>query len=103
LLCRLDVPADRAASARIARHPSPNADAIDRALRFDGNVVRLGRCRSIPSTLRAATVTTMVAAMFWIMREVSVVAGARRLVQAVAWSGLDDPVVALLTRAYRLI
>ena len=45
----------------------------------------------------------MVAAMFWIMREVSVVAGARRLVQAVAWSGLDDPVVALLTRAYRLI
>src|SRR6185436_4141349 len=80
---------------------SPNADAIDRALRFDGNVVR-PRPLSIDLflTLRAATVTTMVAAMFWIAREVSARQGARRLVQAVAWSGLTISVVALLTRAY---
>jgi len=80
---------------------SPNADAIDRALRFDGNVVR-SRPLSIDLflTLRAATVTTMVAAMFWIAREISARQGARRLVQAVAWSGLTISVVALLTRAY---
>ena len=41
----------------------------------------------------------MVAAMFWIAREVGARQGARRLVQAVAWSGLAISVVALLTRA----
>ena len=80
---------------------SPNADAIDRALRFDGNVPR-PRPLSIdpPSTIRAAIVTTMVAAMFWIARELCARQGARRLVQAVAWSGLAISVLALLARAY---
>lgn len=80
---------------------SPNADAIDRALRFDGDVPR-PRSLSIDPlrTLRAAIVTAMVAAMFWIAREICAKQGARRLVQAVAWSGLAISVIALLTRAY---
>ena len=80
---------------------SPNADAIDRALRFDGNVPRPRPLSIDPlRTLRAAIVTTMVAAMFWIARELCARQGARRLVQAVAWSGLAISVIALLTRAY---
>ena len=80
---------------------SPNADAIDRALRFDGNVPRPRPLSIDPlRTLRAAIVTTMVAAMFWIARELCARQGARRLVQAVAWSGLTIAVIALLTRAY---
>ena len=80
---------------------SPNADAIDRALRFDGNVPRPRPLSIDPQrTLRAAIVTTMVAAMFWIARELCARQGARRLVQAVAWSGLTISVTALLTRAY---
>ena len=80
---------------------SPNAGAIDRALRFDGNVPRPRPLSIDPlSTLRAAIVTTMVAAMFWIARELCARQGARRLVQAVAWSGLTISVIALLTRAY---
>ena len=80
---------------------SPNADAIDRALRFDGNVPRPRPLSIDPlRTLRAAIVTTMVAAMFWVARELCARQGARRLVQAVAWSGLGISVVALTTRAY---
>jgi putative inorganic carbon (HCO3(-)) transporter len=80
---------------------SPNADAIDQALRFDGNLPRPRPLSIDPlSTLRAAIVTTMVAAMFWIARELCARQGARRLVQAVAWTGLAVAVVAVLTRAY---
>jgi putative inorganic carbon (HCO3(-)) transporter len=80
---------------------SPNADAIDRALRFDGGTPR-ARPLSIDqaSTLRAAVVAAMVAAMFWIAREICARQGTRRLVQAVAWSGLTISVIALLTHAY---
>jgi O-antigen ligase len=80
---------------------SPNADAIDRALRFDGNVPRPRPLSIDPlRTLRAAIVSTMVVAMFWIARELCARQGARRLVQAVGWSGLVISVIALLTRAY---
>ena len=80
---------------------SPNAGAIDRALRFDGNVLRPRPLSIDPqSTLRAAIVTAMVAAMFWIARELCARQGTRRLVQAVAWSGLTFSVIALLARAY---
>ncbi len=80
---------------------SPHADAIDRALRFDGNVPRPRPLSIEPlSTLRAATVTAMIVAMFWIVRELCARRGVRRLVRAIAWSGLTISIVALLTRAY---
>jgi O-antigen ligase len=79
---------------------SPNAAAIDRALRFDGDVPRARPLSIDPlSTLRAVTVATMVAAMFWIVRAICASHGPRRLVRAVAWSGLAISVVAVLARA----
>jgi O-antigen ligase len=80
---------------------SPNADAIDRALRFDGDVPRPRPFSIDPlRTLRAAIVATMIATMFWIARELCARQGARRLVQAVAWSGLAISIIALLIRAH---
>jgi hypothetical protein len=79
---------------------SPNADAIDRALRFDGSVPRARPLSIDPAgTLRAAVVAAMVVAMFWVAREVCATQGTRRLVRTVAWTGLAISVIAVLARA----
>lgn len=79
---------------------SPNADVIDRTLRFDGGVPG-PRPLSIDraGTLRAAVVAVMVAVTFWIAREVCGRQGVRRLIRTVAWSGLAISVIAVLVRA----
>jgi putative inorganic carbon (HCO3(-)) transporter len=79
---------------------SPNADAIDRALRFDGDVQR-ARPLSIdpPGTYHAIVVAAMAAAMFWTAREICTRYGPRRLLRTVAWTGLFISTVAILVHS----
>jgi O-antigen ligase len=77
---------------------SPHVRAVDAAIRFQSDPHR-SMSLDPPATLKAAFITALLLLTFWVCRAMFAERGLRRVIRAVAWSGLVVSIVAIVCRA----